>query len=96
MKAPVFLEAVLAVETMYLPRSMQNILILYTFFYRQPSCEGCNIKNGLKVKELLKQPPTLIQKKLLELSVNNLTSSILKSDSYLRKKFVLFASLKAL
>ena len=35
------------------------------FFYKQPSCSTSNIKNGLKVKQLAKQPPmlkTLLQK----------------------------------
>ena len=29
------------------------------FFYKQPSCEGSNIKNGPKVKQVAKQPTTL-------------------------------------
>ena len=29
------------------------------FFYKQPSCKGSNIKNGLNVKQLAKQPPAL-------------------------------------
>ena len=39
------------------------------FFYKQPSCEVSNVKNGLKVKQLAKQPPTLktlIKKILVE------------------------------
>ena len=39
------------------------------FFHKQPSCSGFNVKNGLKVKQLAKQPPTLItlmQKNLVE------------------------------
>ena len=36
--------------------------ILYTRFfykYKQPSCWGSNVKNGLKIKQLAKQRPTL-------------------------------------
>ena len=29
------------------------------FFNKQPSCQGSNVKNGLKVKQLALQPPTL-------------------------------------
>ena len=29
------------------------------FFYKQPSCYGPNVKNGLKIKQLAQQPPTL-------------------------------------
>ena len=39
------------------------------FIYEQPSCWGSGVKNGLKVKQLAKQPPTLktlIQKILLD------------------------------
>ena len=39
------------------------------FFNKQPSCEGSNIKNGLKIKQLAKQPltlRTLLQKILVE------------------------------
>ena len=28
-------------------------------FYKQPSCYGSNVKNGLKVKQLAKQPSAL-------------------------------------
>ena len=28
-------------------------------FYKQPICWGSNVKNGLKVKQLAKEPPTL-------------------------------------
>ena len=28
-------------------------------FYKQPSYEGSNVKNGLKVKQFAEQPPTL-------------------------------------
>ena len=31
---------------------------LHAFFYKQPSCYGSNVKNGLKVKQLAKQPST--------------------------------------
>ena len=39
------------------------------FFYKQPSCQGSNVKNGLKVRQLAKQPPmlkALMQKFLLD------------------------------
>ena len=39
------------------------------FFYKQPSCQGSNVKNGLKVRQLVKQPPmlkALMQKFLLD------------------------------
>ena len=29
------------------------------FFYKQPSCLRSSVKNGLKIKQLAKQPPTL-------------------------------------
>ena len=41
-------------------------LLLYTFFfYKQPSCSGSNVKNG--VKQLAKQPAALkmLMQKLL-------------------------------
>ena len=28
-------------------------------FHEQPICQGSNVKNGLKVKQLAKQPPAL-------------------------------------
>ena len=40
------------------------------FFYEQPSCSGSSVKNGLKVKQLAKQPLTLkmlLQKMFFEL-----------------------------
>ena len=40
------------------------------FFYKQPSCSGSSVKNGLKVKQLAKQPLTLkmlLQKMFFEL-----------------------------
>ena len=39
------------------------------FFSKQPSCLGFSIKNGPKVKQLAKQPPTLkmlLQKDLVD------------------------------
>ena len=30
-----------------------------SLFNKQPSCSGSNVKNGLKVKQLAKQPTTL-------------------------------------
>ena len=39
-------------------------------FYKQPNCKGSNIKNGLKFKQVAKQPPTLkriMQKNLIGL-----------------------------
>ena len=32
---------------------------VHVFIYKQPSCQGSNVKNGLKVNQLAKQPPTL-------------------------------------
>ena len=55
------------------------------FFYKQPSYykqQGFNVKNGLKVKELAKQPPTLkalMQKILVGLWVKKFTFFILSS-----------------
>ena len=46
----------LSKDTMYTDK-------LTRFFNKQPSCSGSNVKNGLKVKELAKHPPTL--KKLM-------------------------------
>ena len=44
---------------------------LYTFFCKQRSCEGSNVKNGLNFKQLDKQPPTL--KTLSSLKLNFFT-----------------------
>ena len=55
---------------------------IQVFFNKHPSCWGSKVKNGLKVKQLAKQPPTLktlIQNFLAEHWVNNLTFSILSS-----------------
>ena len=52
------------------------------FFCKQPSYWGSNVNNGLKVKELAKQPPTfkmLMQKRLVGIWVKNFTFSILSS-----------------
>ena len=38
-------------------RKCLNFVYKYTFFYKQPKVS--NLKNGLKVKQLGKQPPTL-------------------------------------
>ena len=51
-------------------------------FYKQPSCWRSIVKNGLKVKQLVKQPPTLktlMKKTLVALWVKNFTFSILSS-----------------
>ena len=56
--------------------------ISHTFFYKQPSCNGSNVKNDLKVKQLTKQPSTLktlMQKILVGLWVKNFTFSFLSS-----------------
>ena len=69
----------------FLKKSQQpDFLSLHTrySFNKQPSCWGSNIGNGLKVKQLAKQLPTLkalIRKIFVELWVNNLTFSILSS-----------------
>ena len=50
--------------------------------YKQPSHQGSNIKNSLKVKQLAKQPPTLkrlMQTSLVGLWVKNFTFSMLSS-----------------
>ena len=50
--------------------------------YKQPSHQGSNIKNSLKVKQLAKQPPTLkrlMQTSLVGLRVKNFTFSMLSS-----------------
>ena len=57
-----------------------SIIVPCTCFYKQPSCKGSNIKNGLEVKQLAKQPSTLktlMQKILVGLWVKNFTFSIL-------------------
>ena len=55
----------------------------YTFFfYKQPSRQGSNVKNDLKIKQLAKQTPTLktlMQKTLVGAWVKNFTFSILSS-----------------
>ena len=56
----------------------------YTCFFisNQVTTSGSNNKNGLKAKQLAKQPPTLktlMQKILLQFWVKNLTFSILSS-----------------
>ena len=66
----------------YLKNRTSNAFNWYTFFYKQTGCSESNIKNGLKVKKLAKQPPTLrtlMQKKFVELWINNLTFPILSS-----------------
>ena len=53
-----------------------SIIVPCTCFYKQPSCKGSNIKNGLEVKQLAKQPSTLktlMQKILVGLWVKNFT-----------------------
>ena len=48
----------------------ESIIVPCTRFYKQPSCKGSNVKNGLKVKQLAKQPSTvktLMQKNLVGL-----------------------------
>ena len=49
------------------------------FFNKQPSCEGSNVKNGLKVKQLAEQLPSLktLMQKILVLDF------ILHTASYL-------------
>ena len=47
---------------------------IHIFFNKQPSYYGSNVKNGLKVKQLAKQHPTLktlMQKTLVGLWVKN-------------------------
>ena len=42
--------------------------MIFLFFNKQPSCDGSNVKNGLKIKQLAKQPlmlKTLMQKILV-------------------------------
>ena len=54
--------------------------VVHVSFYKQPSCQGSNVKNGLKVKQLPKQPPTLktlLQKNLVEIWVKIFSFSIL-------------------
>ena len=60
----------------------KSIIEPYTHFcfYKQPSCWGSNVKYGLKIKQLAKQPSTLkmlMQKILVGLWVKNFTFSIL-------------------
>ena len=62
----------------------KSIMEPYTHFcfYKQPSCSGPNIKNGLKIKQLAKQPSTLktlMQKILVGYWVKKFTFSILSS-----------------
>ena len=55
---------------------------IYTFFNKQPSCKESNVKIGVKVKQLAKQPrtlKTLMQKILVGLGVKYFTFSILSS-----------------
>ena len=53
-------------------------LLQYKYFYKQPSCYGSNVNNGLKVKQPLTLK-TLTQKMLVEFWVKNFTFSILSS-----------------
>ena len=49
----------------------ESIIVPGTRFYKQPSCKGSSIKNGLKVQQLAKQLSTLkmlMQKNLFGLS----------------------------
>ena len=62
-----------------------TIHMYYTFFNKQLTSSGSNVKNGLKGKQLAKQLPTLkklIQKILLELWVYNFIFSILSSLNF--------------
>ena len=48
----------------------ESVIVPCARFYKQPSCKGSNVKNGLKVKQLAKQSSTLktlIQKILVGL-----------------------------
>ena len=52
------------------------------YFYKQPSCSGSNVKNGLNVKKLAKQRSllkTLMQRNLVGLWTKNFTFLILSS-----------------
>ena len=65
-----------------LHRLLGGIIRGTRFSYKQPSCYGSNVKSGLNVKQLVKQPPTLktlMQKSLVGLWVKNLTFSFLSS-----------------
>ena len=67
--SPIFVNIYVAIEQTF-------------FFISNQVAKGSKIKNGLKVKQLAKQPPTskmLIQKILIEFGVSNLTFSILSS-----------------
>ena len=64
-----------------LPR-LRIIIRYHAHFYEQLICEGSNVKNGLKVKQLAKQPPTLnvlMQKNLVGPWLKNVIFSILNS-----------------
>ena len=48
----------------------ESIIVPCTCFYKQPSCKGSNVENGVKVKQLAKQPSMskmLMQKNLVGL-----------------------------
>lgn len=49
---------------------MISLTCIHAFYYKQPSCWGSNFKNGLKARQVVKQPlelktPMLSKKKLL-------------------------------
>ena len=60
----------------------KNIIV----FFKQPSYYGSNIENGLKVKQLAKQPPTsktlLMQKILVGFWVKNFEARTVENIKY--------------
>ena len=57
----------------------------YNRFFKQPSYYGSNIENGLKVKQLAKQPPTsktLMQKILVGFWVKNFEARTVENIKY--------------
>ena len=68
----------------------KSIIEPYTHFcfYKQPSCQGSNVKSDLKIKQLAEQPSMLkmlMQKNLVGLRVKNFNfsiSSLLKLNFY--------------
>ena len=57
---------------------------IYSFFYKQPSYQGSNVKNGLKFKQqLTKQPPTL------KMSMQKFGRTLSKKFNFFNFKFKL-------
>ena len=61
-----------------------QLFFFYMFFNKQPKLLRSSIKNGLKIKQLAKQPPTLkmlLETNLVELWVKSFTFPVFSSPN---------------